>query len=224
MSLLPGPRPEAVIFDLDGTLLDTEPLYTKASQRVLDPFNKTFDLALKSQTMGGDSRRSARIIIDHFSLPLTVDEYLRQREAYLEELFPEVVEIDGAGKFVTHLARNRITTGLATSSEARLCHLKLSGKDWATHFEAIVCGDHPHLESLKPDPDIFLLCAELLNVRPGNCLAFEDSPNGIEAAIKAGMQVVAINSPWVNKQDLSAAHVIVDNYHDLIGEWDQIAE
>lgn len=219
MNLFDTP-PDAVIFDLDGTLLDTEPLYTRASQRVLDPFDKTFDLRLKSRIMGGDSRRSAQIVIDHFSLPLSVDEYLTQREAYLEELFPEVTEIGGAGEFLRRLREAGIPLGLATSSHARLCQLKLRDKDWADCFEAIICGDNPRLENPKPAPDIFLLCAELLGRSPGNCVAFEDSPNGIAAAVKAGMTVVAIDSPWVDRNELGDADLIVNDYRELIDDRD----
>lgn len=219
MTVLSGEKPAAVIFDLDGTLLDTERLYTKASQQVLDPFGKTFDLSLKSKIMGGDSRRSAQTVIDHFSLPLTVDEYLEQREAYLEALFPEITEIEGAGEFIRHLRRDRRNMGLATSSHSRLCQLKLEGKVWASHFDAIVCGDHSSLKNPKPAPDIFLLCAEMLEISPESCLVFEDSPNGIEAALSAGMRVVAINSPWVSEDDLSGAELIIDNYCELIRAW-----
>ncbi len=69
-------RPSALIFDLDGTLLDTEPLYTIASQRVLDPYDQVFSPELKKRCIGRDSRQSAQITIDHASLPLSVDEYL----------------------------------------------------------------------------------------------------------------------------------------------------
>lgn len=216
MTRIPDTRPDAVIFDLDGTLLDTEPLYTRASQHVLDRWGKTFDLALKRRIMGGDSRRSAQIVIDHFSLPISVDEYLEEREARLEALFPEVTEIEGAGQFVEFLKHAGITMGLATSSHSRLCKLKLQGKAWANHFDAVVCGDSPDLENPKPAPDIFILCARAAGVAPNTCIAIEDSPNGITAATNAGMTVIAINSPWVAREDLSDASMIVDSYHELL--------
>ncbi|MBD3647214.1 MAG: HAD-IA family hydrolase [Pseudomonadales bacterium] len=167
--------------------------------------------------MGGDSRKSAQIVIDHFSLPISVDEYLEEREARLEELFPLVTEIDGAGAFVEHLKVAGITMGLATSSHSRLCRLKLQGKAWADHFDAVICGDNPALHNPKPAPDIFLLCARAVGAQPHDCIAIEDSPNGITAAIDAGMTVIAINSPWVDREDLADASMIVDSYHELLG-------
>lgn len=208
-------KPKAVIFDLDGTLLDTEPLYTQASQGVLDQFGKKFDLSLKKKTMGGDARVSAQIIIDHFSLPLSVDEYLAQREQQLLQLFPTAPEISGAGQFIESLHTKKIYQGIATSSHQRLSDLKLNQRSWKPLISTIICGDHPALMNAKPEPDIFLLCAAQLQVAPGECLAFEDSPKGIAAAAAAGMAVVAINSPWVEESDLKEASLIIDNYHQL---------
>ena len=91
------PRPAALIFDLDGTLLDTEPLYTTAAQKVMDPYGAIYTMALKRQAMGGDSRRSAQLAIDHGQLPLSVDEYLQQREVHLRDLFADAAEMPDEG-------------------------------------------------------------------------------------------------------------------------------
>jgi len=209
-------KPAAVIFDLDGTLLDTEPLYTEASQKTIAPFGKTFDLSLKKKIMGGDSRVSAQILIDHFDLPLSVDDYIRQREAHLIELFANAQEIQGAGDFVEALYQCKVPQGIATSSHQHLCDMKLGKRPWRNRFARIICGDHPELKRPKPEPDIFLLCAHAMQMDPANCVVFEDSPKGIAAANAAGMTVIAINSPWVDDEDLSEAAMIVDNYVQLL--------
>ena len=208
-------RPSALIFDLDGTLLDTEPLYTIASQRVLDPYDQVFSPELKRQCFGRDSRQSAQITIDHANLPLSVDEYLAEREVYLLSLFENPPEIPFAEHFLTAAYEADIPLGLATSSHQHVCSLKLSQKAWASHFAKIICGDHPLLRKGKPEPDIFLLCASEINADPRQCIAFEDSPAGIQAATSAGMKVVGINSPYVDADDLSAAELIIDGYDEL---------
>lgn len=215
-------KPSGVIFDLDGTLLDTEPLYTQASQKVMDPFGKTFDMSLKKRTMGRDARVSAQVTIDHLSLPLNVDEYLSQREEYLRQLFPSAEEIEGAGEFIERLHAKGICQGIATSSHQHLSDLKLAPRRWKSMISVIICGDNPALTKAKPEPDIFLLCAQQLNVSPQDCIAFEDSPNGIASAKAAGMEVIAINSPWVENSDLAGASLIIDDFHQmnsLIENW-----
>ncbi|MFT7687754.1 MAG: pseudouridine-5'-monophosphatase [Candidatus Azotimanducaceae bacterium] len=208
-------KPLSLIFDMDGTLLDTEPLYTVASQKILDPFGVEFTLALKKQCMGGDAKRSAQIVIDHYDLPLSAEAFLADREAILRELFINAAEIGGAGNFIQSLTKTSLPIGLATSSHKELVDLKLSSKSWSKGFNTIVCGDDPELERGKPAPDIFLLCAKRLGLEPSMCIAFEDSPTGVKAAKAAGMQVIAVNSPYVDEGDLKDASLIIDHYDEL---------
>jgi pseudouridine-5'-monophosphatase len=221
-----GDIPAALIFDLDGTLLDTEPLYTTASQRVLDPYDQFFSPELKKKCIGRDSRQSAQMTIDHAKLPMTVDEYLAAREVHLRTLFKNPPDISYAEHFVTAAKQTKIPLGLATSSHQHLCELKLSKKRWASEFDQIICGDHPLLSRGKPEPDIFLLCASKLGVTPDKCIAFEDSPAGVQAATSAGMKVIAISSPYVDAKDLGDAEVIINGYdelNDLIEHWQKHA-
>ena len=213
--LLKNP-PAAIVFDLDGTLLDTEPLYTDATQKVLDPHGHTYSMELKKRCMGGDSRRSARLTIEEYQLPLTIDEFLDERESHLVELFPHAPEIPGAGEFVSALGGQGIPMGLATSSHQHLCDMKLQHKPWRQHFEAIICGNHEAVKNGKPAPDIFLTCANEMQFKGSDCIAFEDSPTGIRAALAAGMTVIAVSSPYVDTSDLGEAHLVIDDYHDLL--------
>lgn len=208
--------PAAIIFDLDGTLLDTEPLYTIATQKVLDPYGHQFTPELKRRIMGGDSIVSAQITIDEFNLPLTPQQFLAARESHLLSMFPEAPEIEGAGRYVMQTAAQQIPMGLATSSHRHLCDLKISHRHWHQHFRTIVCGDDAALTRSKPAPDIFLLCAERMGADPGSVLAFEDSGNGIAAAKAAGMTVVALRSPFTTDEDLGAADLIIDTYNQLL--------
>ena len=208
--------PRGMIFDLDGTLLDTEPLYTDAAQKILDPFGHTYTLELKRRVIGGNSLRSAQITIDEFGLPMTAEEYLKQRESHLLTLFPEAEEINGAGRFLHHAADRGITLGVATSSHKHLYELKTGRREWKTLFSTVICGDDDRLRNSKPAPDIFLLCAEQMSISPSDIIAFEDSRNGIEAARAAGMYVVAIESPYTLPEDLEGANMTAPDFQALI--------
>ena len=218
--------PQAIIFDLDGTLLDTEPLYSRAMQRVLDPFGHTYSLALQRKSVGSDSRHTAQSTIDEFGLPHTSDELLTEREVHLNKFFPDAGEIKGAGDFISRAAAKGIRLGLATSSQRHLCELKLHGRRWTHLLDTIVCGDDDDLTAGKPAPDIFLLCAARMGVTPQdgtqqngtqeNILAFEDSRNGIEAAKAAGMTVVAVINPYATAADRRLADYTIKDYVGLL--------
>ncbi|MEK9870748.1 MAG: HAD-IA family hydrolase [Gammaproteobacteria bacterium] len=208
--------PIACVFDLDGTLLDTERLYTEAAQKILDPFGHTYSIELKRKVMGGDSIRSARLTIEEFDLPMTPQQFLDERETYLEALFPVAEEIKGAGDFIRHLTDIGLRQGLATSSHSHLCELKIGHRGWRERFAAVVCGDDAELQNSKPAPDIFLLCAARMGVDPASTVAFEDSRNGIEAARAAGMFVIGIESIYTTPEDLVAADLTVPDFYTLI--------
>tara|TARA_R110002073_G_scaffold98848_4_gene226441 strand:+ start:342 stop:1001 length:660 start_codon:yes stop_codon:yes gene_type:complete len=210
-----NPRPAALIFDMDGTLLDTEPLYSEATQKVLDPYNATYTMELKRRCIGGDSHTSAQIVIDAFDLPMTTQEFLTQREVHLMSLFPSAAEMPGAENFINTLAEKGVALGLATSSHRHLVDVKFTHRSWSKHFSVVVCGDDAELKQGKPAPDIFELCATRLGVKPSDCIAFEDSPNGVTSATAAGMQVIAINSPYVEPGALSSAALAIDHYDEL---------
>lgn len=203
--------PAALLFDLDGTLLDTEPLYTLASQRILDRYGATFTMDLKRRTMGGDSRVSAQTVISEFNLPMSVDEYLDERGGHLRDLFVSAPEIEGAGDFLSHW-HGRLPLGLATSSPREMADLKLLRRSWKDLFDVIICGDDDTVGSAKPAPDIFLVCAKALGQQPTECVVFEDSPNGVTAANAAGMRAFAIRNQYADDDALRQAYRLIDGW------------
>ncbi len=188
-------RAAAVIFDLDGVLLDTEPLYTRASATIAAEFGKVFDYALKARIMGRSEEESAKILLTALAIPLTVEEYLARRERLLRPLFANAPAIPGAAEVIPWLHGRKVPLAVATSSARHLYSIKTSHHDWMGAFDAVICGDDPRVERPKPAPDIFLVAAQALAVPPSRCVVVEDSPAGMEAALSAGMQLVVLADP-----------------------------
>ena len=203
------------IFDLDGTLVDTEPFYSEATQVVLEPYGKKFTNDFKRKIMGGDALTSASMTVKEFDLEMTPQEFLEEREVHLRALFPKATEIKGASEYLWQLKETGIRIGLATSSSKDLCEIKIGHRIWSDIFECKVHGDDPELLKSKPAPDIFILCAQRMEVDPKDVMVFEDSKNGIEAAKGAGMTVVGIRNEFMSEADLKNADFLVDNYTDI---------
>ena len=209
-------RPTAVIYDLDGVLLDTEPLYTQVTQEIVGRYGKTFDWSIKSQMIGRPSLESARTLVAALELPISPEEYLSERAVRLEQLFRDAPAMLGAERFTREVAAHGLPQAVATSSERRLFELKtLRHQRWFEIFRAIVTGDDPRVHTGKPAPDIFLRAAEDLGVAPAECLVFEDAPAGVAAARSAGMQVVALPDPGMDRARYFDADLVVDAFADV---------
>ena len=207
--------PTHVIFDLDGTLVDSEPLYTLAARAVVSRFGKTFDFAIKRQIMGGGPLAGARFVVQQLCLPISPEVYLEERELVLRELCKTVRALPGAEQLVDMLHQRGIPMAIGTSGSRALSELKLSGLTFAHRFRAVVCSDDPGIQNAKPAPDIFLRAAAELRAAADRCLVFEDTPKGVQAARAAGMQVIAVPDPQMRNEDFSGALRVLGSLSEL---------
>jgi pseudouridine 5'-phosphatase len=207
--------PTHVIFDLDGTLIDSEPLYTLAARAVVTRFGKTFDFAIKRQIMGGGPLAGARFVVERLSLPISPEVYLEERETVLRELCKTVRPLPGAEELVEVLHERDVPMAIGTSGSRALSELKLSGLTFARHFRAVVCSDDPGIQNAKPAPDIFLRAAAELGAAAERCLVFEDTPKGVQAALAAGMQVIAVPDPQMRDEDFAGALRVLGSLSEL---------
>lgn len=208
-------RPTHVIFDLDGVLLDTEPLYTRATQAVVEEFGVVFDWSVKAGMIGRSDLEGARHLIRSLGIALEPEEYLRRRKPILDELFTSAAEMPGARELVRRLSERGVPLGVATSSAEHQFRLKTAHHDWFEAFSAVVCGDDPRVGAPKPAPDIFLVTAGALGAEPERCLVFEDALSGVAAARAAGMRVVALPDPAVDAALFSDADWVVRSFAEL---------
>jgi len=212
----PARRSRFAIFDLDGVLLDTEPLYTAATAQVAARYGKIYDWSIKRDCIGRGTLEAARIIVDALALPLAPPALVVERDRVLVDLVSRAPAIAGAEAFTRALAARGVPLAIATSTEAPLFAIKAARhRDWLSIFRAAVCGDDRRVARSKPAPDIFLAAAQDLNAPPADCLVFEDSPFGVEAARAAGMQVIALPDPAMDRARYAAADAVVEGFAEL---------
>ncbi|BFZ00744.1 hypothetical protein BsWGS_03783 [Bradybaena similaris] len=200
------PNVTHAIFDLDGLIVDTERVYTECLDEICGEFGKTFTWEIKSKQMGKKEMESAQILIDHLSLPMTVDEYLTKLREKLEVKLPSTPLLPGAEKLIRHLHSNNIPIAVATGSEKWGYNRKISGHkelfDLFHHY--VLASDDPEVKHGKPAPDCFIVCAQRFqdNPRPEEIVVFEDAANGAEAGLAAGMRVVWVPDPRADQSVL----------------------
>lgn len=204
------------IFDMDGVLLDTEPLYTIAFDRVLFPLGRRLEPALKREIMGRRVHQSVAHVIEALQLPIDVPTFLARLEPTLLDLFSTAPAFGGARCFVEQLAARGVRMAVATSTVRALFGVKTSTHPWFAAFEVVVCGDDPEVLAPKPAPDIFEVAARRLGASPSQCLIFEDSPLGVLAARAAGGVVVAVVQPSETDPRFELAHMRIDDFAALL--------
>jgi len=187
---MPAPF-DAVIFDLDGTLIDTESLCNTAGAEACANLGFPVSVAFFESLAGIDDRTRARLIEEHTGTPVEFGAFLAEWDALCTRRFEQGIPIKpGAVDLLDRLGALGLPLALATSSRRGPAGEKLGFTGLGRHFRTVVTFDD--VAAPKPAPDPYLLAAERLGVAPRRCLAFEDSETGARSAHAAGMTVVQV--------------------------------
>jgi HAD superfamily hydrolase (TIGR01509 family) len=182
----------AVLFDMDGLLVDTEPLWLETETEVMARLGATWTEADQEALLGGSMDRTVRYLLAKATRPVsprTVAEWML--DGMLDRVRAgRVIVRPGARELLAEVVADGLPHALVTSSQRPFAEAVLASTGLT--FPVTVCGDD--VTATKPDPEPYLLAAKLLDVDPGRCVALEDSPNGVASAGAAGCHVVAVPS------------------------------
>ena len=204
----------AVIFDMDGLMVDTEPLYKAAWQQAAADLGYDLDDERYATLVGRPTPACERILMEYCGAAFPLGDFRKRWPV----LWRQSVDRTGVHKkpglieLLAFVKNARLPMAVATSSEAEYASFTLSRADLGGWFDAIVSGDQ--VERGKPAPDIYLEAARRLAVTAADCVAFEDSEAGIQAVSRAGMTGVLVPHWPVSAESARAAFRVVDTLHD----------
>lgn len=192
---------DGLIFDMDGTLVDSGKLHEKAWSATLERYSIPLDFALMRSLAGVPTKGTIEILLKHFQVPAlaSLDEMNDFKEQFVHEHMHQFVRPTALMEVAEqYLGKKPMAVGTGAYTQEAQSILKICGLD---RFIQVVVGAD-QVKNPKPAPDTFLRCAELLNLNPIKCVVFEDSHLGLRAAADAGMAGI----------DVLKVHNIVNDY------------
>lgn len=194
----------ALIFDMDGVIVDSEPLHLLAYQEYFEQFDIHYTEEHNQEFLGTKDVAMAQILIDRHNLPETPQTLVRAKESILLRLIKEqALARPGLMEILNGAREVWLPMAIASSATLPTIHLVVDHLNIRDYFRTLTSGDE--VKNGKPAPDVFLLAAQRLSVEPQHCLVIEDTLNGIRAAKAATMHCIAIPCEATFHQDHSAA-------------------
>jgi HAD superfamily hydrolase (TIGR01509 family) len=180
----------AIIFDLDGLLVDSEPCWDRARQQLAAEYGQTWTQDDQHSVMGVSTATWANYMIKRLGLDLTQQGVIERIKGIMLTMYHEHIPYLPGAVDAVRLAAQHYPTALASGSERSLIEAVIQDSALRDQFQAVVCTDD--LPRGKPAPDVYLEAARRLGVTPELCVCVEDSPNGVLAGKAAGMKVIAV--------------------------------
>lgn len=207
----------AVIFDMDGVLVDNFAWHLTAWENFCLRHKKHISSdEFSEHVFGGNNPDHLRFVFGNDISDELINQYGHEKEVIYRELYKGNVEaVAGLSQFLTRIKELGIPTAIATSAERANVDFILDSIGLSGSFDFIV--DASMISQGKPDPEVFIKAAELMNTEPCNCIVFEDSLKGIEAGLRACMKVVGVATTH-HFAELTEAHHIITDFTEITPE------
>lgn len=206
---------KAVVFDMDGLLVDSEPVWAIAETAMLEARGVQRDEDIQRKLIGLRTVDFLAGMREGYGMTDTIEVMQAEIMEHMISLIPtDVLARPGAPELLAYLEQRQIPCAIASSSPRRVIDAIVEGQGWGHYFDVRISGDD--VISGKPAPDCYLEAARRLGVDPAECLALEDSVNGAKAAVAAGMLTCAIPDNWHTPH--SAFDGVTDHIYDSLHE------
>lgn len=208
---------QGFIFDMDGVIIDSEPIHSRVKLDTLQYFGLSFVPADLEKYMGRTSRAMfTDVIREQQRQDLDVEMVTAYKHQHYLDILAhgdDIGPVAGAVELIRSLHGAGVPLGLATSSNRKVIAIVIERFGLADCFQSVISGNE--LPASKPDPDIYLRTAKNLGLAPADCVVLEDTYNGVLAAKRAGMRCIGYRNPNSGQQDLRQADKIVDSLREL---------
>ena len=214
---------KAVIFDMDGLLLDTERIFLDAFEKTCRMLGLEFDMSLFIKLIGTNSVKTKELLLNGFGKGFNYDRF---REHWIENVTDyfahnSIPVKEGAFEILDKIKEIPLPMAVSTSTKYNDAVKSLDCAGLIHYFKFIVAGDQ--VTKGKPDPEIYLRTADRLGVGPDKCIVFEDSENGVKSAHAAGMDVIQIPDLLDPSDELkSLGHRIYNSLNDVCGDFETV--
>ena len=181
----------AFLFDLNGTMIDDMQYHIKAWYRILNELGANISIErVKEECYGKNHELLERVFPGRFTTGEKNRMSLEKEKEYQQQFRPHLALLPGLHDFLRRVKEKKISMAIGSAAIKYNLDFVLDNLDIRHYFDALVCADDVSVS--KPDAETYLKCATALNVRPENCIVFEDVPKGAESAFNAGMRTVVI--------------------------------
>ena len=207
---------KAVLFDMDGVIVDTEPLHHKAWYKTYEDFHVNMTDEIYESFTGQATKYVCDQVIEIFNLDISTDELIHRKRKYFKYFFDNDTEFNllpGVKNLIEDLYNNNVTLILASSASMNTINWVFEKFKLNPFFKDKISG--AELKASKPHPEIFEKAAQMANAPISNCIVIEDSTNGILAAKRADIFTIGYNSKHSKNQDYTLADFVINDFSEV---------